>query len=652
MLKVHVSVLGVVLTAAGVFAAPAAGETLGPEDVTIVRLGREPAPEASLGQWEGGALTLQATGREAYMGRDEATFAGFRTDASNFTFVARVVKAPSGTPNPKYGVTVRDGLSGTDKCFNVRYDGYSGNRCIQWFMRYHVAPSDHDGARRCFLAATNPKMTLTDGFWLRLRRRYPFVDADLSEDGRTWVPVDRHRQVVLAQTVWVGVMATAGGSGRQTPVVYDHLSFTVGEGVGRVETRDAYQEYHPPVGPYEMTLARTKVDDDEISPFVLMPKGYDRSKVRAILWSAGSKEVGLADGTQLAFEEGKGSLRRPKGMEGWEGTYEVKGIRPFNQILAHCGLVRVGGAFHPKQYRQALRALAEATGIRELPNLPFVVTGASFAGGYSAQAAALYPEQCVASAPVVIGMAGAKTADEAVLRTPHLHVYGSRDGVHLRTANETMPRLREKGALWANGPMWMVAHRQHKADAIIYPYFLECLRLRLPEKHDYAKGPNLKALREEDGWFGLAETWETSFPEVVPVKDYKGDSKRLVWLPTELTARIWQAFVSFDPRTVIHFPMFEGRPTYGGRRPHGWHNSYMEAGVPWELVASGPLGDDLKVEYYAGLEKLEVLKVHGSPYRVTLGALPPGLHAIYAITTVDGIREISRPVTVLFQKRR
>jgi len=81
-----------------------------------------------------------------------------------------------------------------------------------------------------------------------------------------------------------------------------------------------------------------------------------------------------------------------------------------------------------------------------------------------------------------------------------------------------------------------------------------------------------------------------------------------VWLPTERIARIWQAFVSENPKTVIHFPMCEGHGNYGLPRPHGWHNSFMEAGVPFELVASGPLGDNLNVEYYAGLTKLKVLK--------------------------------------------
>ena len=78
----------------------------------------------------------------------------------------------------------------------------------------------------------------------------------------------------------------------------------------------------------------------------------------------------------------------------------------------------------------------------------------------------------------------------------------------------------------------------------------------------------------------------------------------------------------------------------------------MAAGQEWELVASGPTGTQVKVEYFAGLQPLRVVKTYDdNPYRVRLEGLEPGLHAIYAITTVDGVQEISRPVTVFFAPR-
>ena len=131
------------------------------------------------------------------------------------------------------------------------------------------------------------------------------------------------------------------------------------------------------------------------------------------------------------------------------------------------------------------------------------------------------------------------------------------------------------------------------------------------------------------------------------------DARDAAWLPSERVARVWQAFASNNPRTVIHFPMFEGRETYGGVSAHGWHNSSLAAGEPFELVASGPAGPGVTADYFDAGEPLKVLARHdGNPFRVTLEARAPGLHAIYAVTTTaDGKQEISRPVTVFFQKR-
>jgi len=41
--------------------------------------------------------------------------------------------------------------------------------------------------------------------------------------------------------------------------------------------------------------------------------------------------------------------------------------------------------------------------------------------------------------------------------------------------------------------------------------------------------------------------------------------------------------------------------------------------------------------------------VEGENCGITLEGLPPGLHSLYAIATVGGQQEISRPVTVLVQ---
>src|SRR5262249_14772912 len=129
------------------------------------------------------------------------------------------------------------------------------------------------------------------------------------------------------------------------------------------------------------------------------------------------------------------------------------------------------------------------------------------------------------------------------------------------------------------------------ATAGMYPYFIDCLRLRVPEGHDFVSGQvRLNRLKEENGYLGLIDTWESNYPQAGPFKGDKGNRGKAVWLPTARGARAWQAFVSYDPRTVIQLPAFEGHGTIGQPQPNGWHNTRLAADEPFEVVASGPRG--------------------------------------------------------------
>ncbi len=170
------------------------------------------------------------------------------------------------------------------------------------------------------------------------------------------------------------------------------------------------------------------------------------------------------------------------------------------------------------------------------------------------------------------------------------------------------------------------------------------MRLRIPAESDYSKAaPALNTLREEDGWAGQVDTWGTNMATVAAWKD-AGDNASRIWLPDEAVARTWQATVANFPRVVINYPTFDGNASFDSPPPPYWHNSILEANVPFALVASGPLGNGLSVKYFAGDRLLKVLTTHGSPYRVTLEGLPPGIHSIHAQVTIDGASEVSHPV--------
>ena len=317
----------------------------------------------------------------------------------------------------------------------------------------------------------------------------------------------------------------------------------------------------------------------------------------------------------------------------------------------------VGGALRPEYFETALRQLAEQTGHPEVAHLPLIATGGSFAGGWTAKAASLFPERMAAAAPVLIGMAGADTDDPEVLRVPTLHVFGSEDtgGQHLQAALKMDSALRERGALWGQAPTWWGYHVWWRSDQIVVPYLLRTLTLRVPEEHDYAhSAPKLRELAEEEGWLGLNETWDTSFPTIVSWKDATREQRRgdVSWLPDAYTARVWQSYVSNNPRTVILFPRFDGNEGFSHPAPRGRETHFLAAGEPWNLLAAGPTGEGIEVQFYADLEPLEGERHSQSPYFLEMPPLEPGLHVIYAITTfADGTREISHPSVILFQAR-
>ena len=71
------------------------------------------------------------------------------------------------------------------------------------------------------------------------------------------------------------------------------------------------------------------------------------------------------------------------------------------------------------------------------------------------------------------------------------------------------------------------------------------------------------------------------------------------------------------PRTVILFPRFDGSGGIRASHHAGRENHMVAADEPWNLLATGPAGDDIEVDYFAGLRKLKVLRSYcDNPYAV------------------------------------
>ena len=600
-------------------------------------------------------VVVRAAGKDSNDAMQEGSFAALETEASHFSFVARILRAPAGTKDSQFGISIRAGTDGREKCVNLQHDSRHPDRCFRWFMRHHVTPDVRDGSRRAYLYGYDRSVASREGIWLRIVRRYPFVFLFTSDDGETWRELGAdYLKVLLAQKVWVGLLLTAGGDGKQTvSLAADKLAFRIERSDGDSETFASLGEYVPPPRPYRMHLAQISIGGEEqrwLSPFLLLPQDMPAKNIRAILYTPFSRRVRVGAG-ELAWERGTGGMFRPSGMTRWEGQFDLEQTTPLDDLLAHHGIVRFGGHCAAAHYEKCIDKLARASGIAHLVNIPLLSTGIFYGGAFAAQTARLHPKSTVACASVNWAAGVAPTEDTPSLRVPQLHVMLSVEKSSSPANAEAIPLVREQSALWSYAPMWWVFRGEHKANALVLPYLLAMMDMRLPGDADYARGPvPLRPLDENEGWFGVVETWKTNFPRIVPVREYTDNSKNLVWLPDESIARLWQAFVSENPRTIIHFPISDGYWPSSVPPPPPWHNTSIEAERPIEVVASGPLGSDLAVEYYTGTRRLRAVK--GENYRVTLEGLSPGLYAIYAITKLGALKEISRPVLVAVHPRR
>ncbi len=650
-------------------------------DLTPASLHDAEADPAALVTASDDQTVVTATGRESFHGLDEGTFAYLTTDAPRWTFTARIAAAEEGSPMLKYGIAAREGTQKWSRAVLLRYDSYEGNRALQWLYRYGVSHGTHHGHQRVSHFGVQKDASAREGFWLRIERDYPTFSLAWSEDGQTWQPMAADEQLsLLPLEMQVGLMATAGGDGKSAAkVTYDHVTFEEHDDAEQAAGQpllgpESFTDYSPLMDPWVMHLAEVldppvaagqkKRKDESATYFIIKPESMAWEDVRGFFYTTSSKETVVQndDGTlvKLQFDSGDGKLRKPAGMAEFHGTYELR-PDPLYRVFEHYGLVRLGTAGGPEGLEAGLQALAQQTGYPGIVNIPWVNQGMSFAGGDTARAARLYPQKTIAASPTHIGVAGWGSEDPAVLAVPHLYVIGTKDGGHRGDALAAAESGRKRGALWGFAPLHWFYHSIGHTVSVSMPFFVDVMDLRLPAEFNAAKGPvELKTLKEEDGYLALADTIDSNFPQVVKWSDATEQQRRgsTWWLPTERSARIWQASTSDWPRTVIHFPRFD--PTDGWSGPPGERQVHhqMAADEPFNIMASGKMGPDVRVEYYADLEPLKVIfKYRNSPYLVRVEGLPPGLHNLYAITTYTDAggkeqKEISRPQMIYFHERK
>ena len=227
-------------------------------------------PEDHSLERNGDTYIVSGIGRESFVGSDDGAFVSFPTDASNFVFTARVAKANTSAGNPKYGIAVRSGAKRGDRMASIRYDGWEGNRCLQWFTRFEANLGAHTGARRSYSHGEDRRFRKKEGFWLRAELKYPFIWFYTSEDGEQWEQLPTVT-ALLDQQVEVGLHVLGGGS-RPAVITYDQISFQELESDEMPMTRGSLGvDWQPEPKAYDMHLAR--VDNKEPGTvFITKPK--------------------------------------------------------------------------------------------------------------------------------------------------------------------------------------------------------------------------------------------------------------------------------------------------------------------------------------------------------------------------------------------
>ncbi len=168
---------------------------------------------------------------------------------------------------------------------------------------------------------------------------------------------------------------------------------------------------------------------------------------------------------------------------------------------------------------------------------------------------------------------------------------------------------------------WNYGHSWEGSWAMYVPFFKETLRLRAKGAPGRDGKTQLEPVSFEEGW--LAEYgWENDWPEIAPVKSFKGDRKNAIWLPTEQVAAVWRAYNVKEPKVTLEVKAGEGGLTLSAEAPEGTKS----------------------ISFYDGAKQLGVAKA--APFELTTDTLGAETHSVYAVAeTADG-NTPSRPVTI------
>lgn len=289
------------------------------------------------------------------------------------------------------------------------------------------------------------------------------------------------------------------------------------------------------------------------------------------------------------------------------------------------------------RFLAALASFAAQSGRPEVVNVPWIAFGFSQGGGQAYSLNYHFPARTIAIGVNKAGYSflnggsdtarldeanGSRPASPGAVNTPALFVAGQNDDPgRLTNISTAFANNRTLGAPWA----WLieagVGHEKGAATRWFLPFFEAIAPLRYPANLSAAAGPPaLVPVTPGDGWLIDQPSQASGLLLVDPQAAFSGDPLARGWVPDERTARLAQAFGSFDRAGVLGAATTLASPLIAPATLT--YSANLSASPGWTLV-----------EFFDGSGKLGERAPSAEPVWTRSLATTGGFVSTYAIVT-------------------
>ncbi len=294
-----------------------------------------------------------------------------------------------------------------------------------------------------------------------------------------------------------------------------------------------------------------------------------------------------------------------------------------------------------------LKDFATKSGRPEIEHLPLCFVGMSAGSGMSISFAQQIPERSIAIGAVCLEV-GPKSPE--LRKIPTVTIFGERDGKQMEQLLAKLPIERTESAQWAIAVQWGRKHEWARANNLLMPFFDAVIARRYPKDATPLAGPvKLLDFKESEGWIVDQSTWGAGPAKIGTFESFSGDIgsggwTNAGWVPDQLNAHAWRAFVTQKPQiklaSHIGFGDGAGFQEASDKEPTIVR---VESSVATDSAADKFTG---KVEVYNGARL--VGQADKLPAEINIGTLSRGIHALHAVRVdQDGQRSSSTLSAVL-----